>query len=249
MNRFTVLTTTGSTVYANVISHLDGKVYRTDTHVSETYVNANIASYAITMAETPAGSYRYAFTFPVLLTTAGDYTIQVYLQAGGGTAVDDTLKASMKMLWSGTAEIPQATLSSQIVALLTSTQYTVSNSVAVGEKLTIYQGDDFPVGSELQVSVDSYAGPDLTGGTSMLYIQNANYYKSGSTIYELGVAGTITIVGDLVTAKIILTSDMTEELAVKDYYYQVIGITVGDERTTLSLGNMEVIKNCGITGS
>jgi hypothetical protein len=63
-----------------------------------TLVAGNWATYAISLAENPAGSYRYLMDIPDAALAAHN-SVQVYEQAGGSPAITDTLVGLEGVSW------------------------------------------------------------------------------------------------------------------------------------------------------
>lgn len=88
---------TGSTLY--MVRKKGGQVWNGTTLV--TMVVADWVSYAGTLTETPASSYRYLGSLTGL--PSGDWVIEIYLQAGASPAITDSILASGDTTWDGTA--------------------------------------------------------------------------------------------------------------------------------------------------
>jgi hypothetical protein len=67
----------------------------------EVFANLNIATYGVTMTETPVSSYWYAATFPAL--SAGDYLLTYFRVAGASLALADLEIGNEIASWTGTA--------------------------------------------------------------------------------------------------------------------------------------------------
>lgn len=241
-NRLINWTETGKNIYA--IVKRNGQVWNGS--ALENYTNANISNYDVIMAESAAGSYQYAFTFPTAITTAGDYQVDIYRQlssTAGTPALNDVKIDGFSFLWDGAAEIPLSSLSANITSLL-GQSFTISSPIANSGTLTFVQGDDFPAGNELTFTISSYAGASLAGGTATLYLQSNATYQTNSNVYALTKTGTITVAGSTITAKFVIASSDTAALA-GAYVYQVCGITSGSKVITLALGSATIKHNCG----
>jgi hypothetical protein len=64
----------------------------------EAMVVANWAQYAVALAESPAGGYRYVGTFPAAIGL-GWHLVITLDRAGGAAAISDTVVASLSMHW------------------------------------------------------------------------------------------------------------------------------------------------------
>lgn len=94
---------TGLTVYA-LLRNASGQVWNTDSAAFETQVNANWTDYDISLAESPASGYYYVGNMPA--AAAGDYTFDVYSQAGGSPAITDAKIAQAEPFeWNGSAVV------------------------------------------------------------------------------------------------------------------------------------------------
>jgi hypothetical protein len=106
-NEITFSYTLSLTLYAIVIN-ANGQVWNTSTSAFEAPNAANWTHYKIALTDT-AATGLYLANFPAL--TAGNYAVAVYKQAGGTAAVTDApALGADEMPWSGSAEIPAATL-------------------------------------------------------------------------------------------------------------------------------------------
>jgi hypothetical protein len=94
---------TGKTVYATIRSAV--RTYWNGAAL-EALTVANWADYDVALAETPASSYFYVGTWPVGLTTAGWYWVDLYEQAAGSPAIGDTLIGGLIVYWDGSAANP-----------------------------------------------------------------------------------------------------------------------------------------------
>jgi hypothetical protein len=93
----------GSVVYAQIIRETDGKIWNTSgTPAFEDYVTANIANYAIAMAQAGTASGIYTGTFPSTIP-AGRYSVVARVRAGGSPAEADAVAGAGEILWDGTA--------------------------------------------------------------------------------------------------------------------------------------------------
>lgn len=95
---------TGSALYA-VIRTQTGTHWNTaGTPNFEARTVANWADYDIALTESPASSYFYTGTFPAISgnMVAGWYWVDVYLRAGAGPAISDTLLGTLFGYWDGT---------------------------------------------------------------------------------------------------------------------------------------------------
>ncbi|SIO60147.1 hypothetical protein SAMN05444166_6284 [Singulisphaera sp. GP187] len=90
---------TGLTIYA-VIRDSANRVYNGTAFVTP-YVVADLASYAIPLPETPAGSGNYACPFP-LGSPAGNYRWTLFEKPGGNPAVGDPVVGRGSDYWDGT---------------------------------------------------------------------------------------------------------------------------------------------------
>lgn len=96
---------TAATLYALVRNNV-GQIWNGSAFVS--YVTANLGTYAVTMTEQGAASQFYAGTFPA--TSAGIYTVSVFVRAGGSPAEGDVCAETVRISWDGAA-LTGATLS------------------------------------------------------------------------------------------------------------------------------------------
>jgi len=95
--------TSGSTLYV-LIRNSAGQVNIIAGNTFEDYTAANIATYDIALIENGDGGGRYVGTFNTNITSPGNYTIQVFLQAGASPADGDSLVGGGEIVWNGTAE-------------------------------------------------------------------------------------------------------------------------------------------------
>lgn len=92
---------TGATLYA-VLWNEDGEAWNGSAF--EAYNAANWSTYDIALTE-KTSSGRYYGTFPAAITTAGNYSYDVFVQQGGSPAVGDAAyRASVgEVRWTGSA--------------------------------------------------------------------------------------------------------------------------------------------------
>lgn len=92
---------TGATLYA-VLWNESGEVWNGSAF--EAYNAANWSTYDIALTE-KTSSGRYYGTFPAAITTAGNYSYDVFVQQGGSPAIGDAAyRASVgEVRWTGTA--------------------------------------------------------------------------------------------------------------------------------------------------
>jgi len=103
-------TATGDTVY--VVAIYENAKWVNDTNeMLETFDETNWTEYAVSLTETPASSYFYAGSFPLWITTAGDYFWIPYKQLGGSPAITDDILVGKPgiIVWNGTAEVQVGT--------------------------------------------------------------------------------------------------------------------------------------------
>jgi hypothetical protein len=98
---------TAKNLYALVRNVADGQVYAGAT--AETYVTANLATYAIGLTEQGTASRFYAADFPAIVTP-GIYSIAVYERAGGAPAEGDRLLGFGEAHWNGAELVPASGL-------------------------------------------------------------------------------------------------------------------------------------------
>jgi hypothetical protein len=96
---------TGVTLYAVIERLSDNYIWdTTGTPAFEAYAAAGSwGDYDIALLETPAGSYRYTFTFPAGITAPGDYIVKVFRRAGASPAASDPLVGAAVASWTGSA--------------------------------------------------------------------------------------------------------------------------------------------------
>lgn len=92
---------TGKTLYA-LIRNATGSVWNTGAAAFQSYATANLASYALTLAEQGTASRYYAGTFPAAIP-AGTYAVAAFERAGGSPAEGDPLAAAGNVEWDGSA--------------------------------------------------------------------------------------------------------------------------------------------------
>jgi hypothetical protein len=103
-NEIYVNYSSGNTLYA-VIRNRQGGVWYPSGQVFEAWGTSGRDADDYDIALTDKGGARYTGNFPTAITAAGEYGIQVFLQAGGSPANGDELVASRQIVWSGKAEI------------------------------------------------------------------------------------------------------------------------------------------------
>ena len=103
-------TATGNTIYAVIIAANSTRANNTS-ETMEALTVANWTEYAVSLTETPASSYFYAGSFPLWITTAGDYFWIPYKQLGGSPAITDDILVGKPgiIVWNGTAEVQVGT--------------------------------------------------------------------------------------------------------------------------------------------
>lgn len=142
---------TGKTAYSQVLS-TSAQIWRTDTLVFETYTTANIAHYAIPLAEQGTASGRYVGNFPTQIP-AGVYHLQAFIQLGAGAAEGDTLVGeradfpwSGSLVSAGVSYLPQAQAGASN-GLLISGSNTGPMSISGGVTFTNATGSGFTCSS------------------------------------------------------------------------------------------------------
>ncbi|SIN70076.1 hypothetical protein SAMN05444166_0232 [Singulisphaera sp. GP187] len=88
---------TGANLYAQIEG--GGGVWNGTAYVA--FVNADWATYATLVTETPAGSGRYVCQFPTA-SPPGNYSWSIYLRAGGSAALGDVAIGQGDGYWDGT---------------------------------------------------------------------------------------------------------------------------------------------------
>jgi len=99
--------TTGATLYV-IITNNTGKRWDNVNDTWDSFINADIADYAIALSEDPAVSYRYDGDFPAAIG-AGAYNVEIFLQATAVPLVSDIKLATASMEWDGDIELTPAT--------------------------------------------------------------------------------------------------------------------------------------------
>ncbi len=122
-------TATGENLYIT-IRNADGQYWNGSAF--EAFVVGNWDDYDITLAETPAGGYRYEADFPAGISGEGNYSIDAYKRAGASPAISDELLASCEFAWDGTSEVILPGLADVIDAELTTTHGSGSWSTGAG---------------------------------------------------------------------------------------------------------------------
>jgi hypothetical protein len=93
----------GNTLYTIIHKKTDDKVNIIGGNTFEAWVDANIDTYDLAMADND-GDY-YSVDFPTTITTAGVYRVTIFKQAGASPHADnDTSIAQGEIYWTGTAE-------------------------------------------------------------------------------------------------------------------------------------------------
>jgi hypothetical protein len=93
-----------NTLYA-VIRNRQGNVWYISGQVFETWGTSGHDADDYDTALTDKGGARYVGDFPTIITIAGKYGIQVFLQAGANPANSDGLVTSREIFWSGKGEL------------------------------------------------------------------------------------------------------------------------------------------------
>lgn len=88
----------GNTVYATIYRKADDKVWDVANTQFDTWADGDIDDNDLAL--TDKGSDWYKVAFPTSIT-AGEYTINVYVQAGGSPAISDPLAGAVSVLWDG----------------------------------------------------------------------------------------------------------------------------------------------------
>ncbi|MCX5636644.1 MAG: hypothetical protein NTX52_02985 [Planctomycetota bacterium] len=103
-NEIYVNYSSSNTLYA-VVRNRGGNVWYVLGQAFESWgTNGHDAGdYDITL--TDKGGARYVGDFPTVITNAGRYGVQVFLQAGANPADSDQLVASREIVWSGKGEV------------------------------------------------------------------------------------------------------------------------------------------------
>ena len=120
----TALSLTGQTLYALIFDPSQGKYWRTDTHVWETYSQANWSHYATALTELASGDYYADFPSQI---GAGSYNVRIYQQAGGSPASSDLLQVGYGFDWDGTAEVTLPSLPTSVWATVLNGPFTATN--------------------------------------------------------------------------------------------------------------------------
>jgi len=94
----------GETLYA-VIRNRQGNVWCVLGQVFEVWGTGGRDADDYDIALTDKGGARYVGDFPTIITIAGKYGIQVFLQAGANPANSDELVTSREIFWSGKGEV------------------------------------------------------------------------------------------------------------------------------------------------
>ena len=169
-NELRVSSTHGTTVYAQV-RNLVNQIWNTVTPGFESYSTANVAHYAIAMAEQGTASGQFVGNFPTGIA-AGTYQTEAFQQAAGSPAESDALVGYGSLAWSGTAAESSAR-SSQLPANLAT--LVIANA---GVNLNLAQAGLAPrlldqvadsaltVGDALVAAICGAAGQEAVNGTS-----------------------------------------------------------------------------------
>lgn len=142
---------TGVTLYAIARQNNNlTQVWNQADNAIQTFVVADWAEYAISLTETPSGSYFYTASFPAD-APAGTYSVEFYQRSGGTAAITDLLRGTDRVDWitasdsSLPATYPTETeLEDFLDAMgVTSTGFDLTNAlaaaVALWERLTLYK--------------------------------------------------------------------------------------------------------------
>lgn len=94
-----------------IVRNAVGQVYAGIT--AETYATANLATYAIALAQQGTASHFYVGTFPAL--PSGVYTLAIYERSGVAPAEGDPCIAFGEILWTGSALLSAAGIASALL--------------------------------------------------------------------------------------------------------------------------------------
>jgi hypothetical protein len=97
----------GSVVYAQIVRQSDGKFWN-PAGAFETYLTANISSYALAMVQAGTASGFYTADFPTAIA-AGKYSVVARIRAGGAPAEADAVIATGEILWTGLLPVKDMT--------------------------------------------------------------------------------------------------------------------------------------------
>jgi hypothetical protein len=98
-NEIEFLYPSGSSLYALIRRPADSKVWNATTVAWATWSDASVKDYNVPLTD-HSGGY-YSGTFPA--TTAGSYTVGVYVRAGSNPATSDGIVGLGPVVWTGTA--------------------------------------------------------------------------------------------------------------------------------------------------
>lgn len=121
------------------------------------------------------------------------------------------------------------------------------SAIAENTELVLNQGDDYPAGAPVEMTLADYVGPDLAGGSVVLTIKTAGDYRAGTGKAVLAKDGTLTVDGSAVTATFTLTAAETAALAGyppakrPQYWYEVLATTADELNRTLAKGPLSVL--------
>jgi hypothetical protein len=181
----------GANVYA-ILRNVAAQPYNTATPAFEDYVTANLASYAIALAEQGTASRYYAGDMPAV--AAGVYAVAFHQRVGSDVAETDSFLGHTLLQWSGVEVLPLSSLSSVLVSLsgrlpaaLVSGRIDASVSDVTGSILTAIADAMFDRTSGVEVGftlrellrliLAALAGKLSGAATTTLTIRSANDVK------------------------------------------------------------------------
>jgi hypothetical protein len=158
----------GATLYALVWA-TDGTV-RDVVHTAwDSFLVADLADYALTLSESPSGSYRFAATVPSGLTADRWYTLELYEQVGATPAIGDLLVSRLVRYWNGTIFTPQPDYAnSQTATAVALAGLNTSNGLVLAEFAAIYTAEiDYRIDEANEV--DEYRVTWMKNGVPCAY--------------------------------------------------------------------------------
>jgi len=165
----------GSTLYAVIRDTSDNDAWDKEANGWETWDDGSIADYNVPLNDR-SGDY-YEVDFDTDITTAGTYNVGIYLQAGAGPAVSDTLVGSGDIIWDGSAEV---TLANLVRSTTPANKLDVSAGgeagidwANVGSKTTTVALTNTTVGT-----VSTLTGHTVQTGDSYAIVNNGTYGNS-----------------------------------------------------------------------
>ena len=150
------------------------------------WYSASSDNYAISMSESPSGSYWYSGTFPAVsgYMVAGFYYVDVFQQAGSNPAISDTLVATLYGHWNGTVfDMASSNLKGILATLLSeSASGNLANSFTKNYNIGVGLGPLIVTGT---------AGPQLPAKTNTFRVPSGLFTSAPSANVLAGMTAVI----------------------------------------------------------